>query len=270
MSWKAIDQIWTVKLPPGLKFTLIAYARHADQKGGAIFPSVPTIMDKTGYSRRQVQYNTKKLVDDGWLVKDGKGPKGTNRYRLGGAIIAPSGVQQLHGGGAISDAQGVQPIAPDPIPNPSLNHINTWVQFFRGLTGFDPPNESTDQFKDKWQRPIEAIIGQSKDHAEIEERITYAVMTLRKKNYTIASPNSIRVAALNWNGQRADAPDGDEEFERVMALAKQERLSELPAGPIREAVTAIGSSRFKDAKDTQRTKLQRDFKEVLNAKLAPA
>ena len=43
-------------------------------------------------------------------------------------------------------------------------------------------------------------MNQSHNDAEIEERITYGVKSIREKGYTIKSPKSILTFALNKNG----------------------------------------------------------------------
>jgi hypothetical protein len=77
------------------KFVLLAYADHADQNGGSIYPSIDLISKKTGYSERAIQQITRDLEQLGLLIPDGVGPNGTNRWRIpvvrteGGAKIAP-------------------------------------------------------------------------------------------------------------------------------------------------------------------------------------
>lgn len=77
------------------KYILLAYADHADQNGKSIYPSVELIARKTGYEERAVQVITRILEKLGYLVDDGQGPHGTNRWAIplerdaGGAKIAP-------------------------------------------------------------------------------------------------------------------------------------------------------------------------------------
>jgi hypothetical protein len=85
----------------GEKFVLLAYADNAQQDGRNVFPSIELICKKTGYSERQVQTITRKLATLGYLISDGVGPRGTNKWRIpvvhtqsGGAKIAPP--QKLH------------------------------------------------------------------------------------------------------------------------------------------------------------------------------
>jgi DnaD/phage-associated family protein len=77
------------------KYILLAYADHADQNGRSIYPSVELISKKTGYEERAVQTITRSLEKLGYLVSDGQGPHGTNRWLIPlfrgpqGAKIAP-------------------------------------------------------------------------------------------------------------------------------------------------------------------------------------
>jgi DnaD/phage-associated family protein len=78
------------------KYVLLAYADHADSAGRNIYPSVDLVASKTFYEERAVQIITRKLQKAGYLVPDGVGPHGTNRWFIpikytpeGGAKIAP-------------------------------------------------------------------------------------------------------------------------------------------------------------------------------------
>lgn len=112
-------------MPRDEKFILLAYGDHADHDGGNVYPSVALIARKTGYSERSVQSISRKLEREGRLVLDGKGPKGTKKWRIpiavGGAISAPRGVQKTAPGGADCDTGGAIAAAPEPSLEPSRN-----------------------------------------------------------------------------------------------------------------------------------------------------
>jgi hypothetical protein len=80
MHIKIASMIWGLEIGLNEKLVLLAYADHADQQGGSISPGVKTIASKTGYCRRSVQLITRRLERRGCLVRDGRGPGGTNRY----------------------------------------------------------------------------------------------------------------------------------------------------------------------------------------------
>lgn len=71
-----------IELRPEDLLILLAYADHAHADGTHIFPGVKLIAKKTRHSDRSVQYSTRRLVDLGLLVPDGKGPHGTNQWRI--------------------------------------------------------------------------------------------------------------------------------------------------------------------------------------------
>lgn len=93
MSVKIMGLVWDLRMEPNRKFVLLAYADHANHEGKNVFPAVETISKKTGYHERSVQRLTRALEDSGYLVADGLGPNGTNKWRIpltgGGDKIAP-------------------------------------------------------------------------------------------------------------------------------------------------------------------------------------
>lgn len=64
---------------------MLALADRADDEGGSLFPSVPTIAKKTRLSERQVQRILRNLEDEGWVsvVGNHKGGAGmSRRYQM--------------------------------------------------------------------------------------------------------------------------------------------------------------------------------------------
>ena len=130
MSVKIMGLVWDLDLPQNEKFVLLAYADHADHDGRNIFPAVQTIAKKTGYSERSIQGITRTLEEKGFLIADGKGPKGTNKWKFyGGANSAggqpeAKGVQLEAGGVQSATQRGAIAIAPEPsltiIKEPSI------------------------------------------------------------------------------------------------------------------------------------------------------
>lgn len=82
MSILAMTKVYASGLEKSMKAIALAYADHAHDDGSHIYPSVDYVAWKTGFSRRSVQVITSQLVEVGVLVCDGKGNKGTNRYRM--------------------------------------------------------------------------------------------------------------------------------------------------------------------------------------------
>lgn len=125
MSVKIMGEVWDLdnsKISREEKYILLAYADHADHDGNNMYPSIETICKKTGYKERATQMITKSLVKKGYLIPDGKGRNGTNKWSFGwGAENA--GVQNPASGGANRKGEGVQQDAPEPLTviKPSSN-----------------------------------------------------------------------------------------------------------------------------------------------------
>lgn len=64
------------------KFIATVYADHAWEDGTHAYPAVDTVAGITGLSDRTVQRYLRALESIGMLILDGKGPRGTNRYKF--------------------------------------------------------------------------------------------------------------------------------------------------------------------------------------------
>jgi DNA-binding MarR family transcriptional regulator len=69
VSVKQMGMVWELDLPPNHKIVLLAYADHADDDGGSVFPSLGRIAHKTGYSKDQVRRISRELADAGLMEK---------------------------------------------------------------------------------------------------------------------------------------------------------------------------------------------------------
>jgi len=128
------------------KFILLAYADHADQNGRNIYPSVDLIAVKTGYRERAIQQITRNLETLGYLIPDGQGPHGTNRWCIpvkrtkeGGAKIAPPPMSKNAPEGNAPEGNAPEPsvVVKDlvVVVNADVAKISTaYEQEFGGLT----------------------------------------------------------------------------------------------------------------------------------------
>lgn len=122
MSVKMMGLVWDADhIDRKKKYVLLAYADHADHEGNNIFPAVATVARKTGYSERNIQRITQELVDDKYLIEEGKGPKGTNKYsmnieKIGGDNL--SGVTKRQGDKTTRG--GDKAMSPEPSLEPSF------------------------------------------------------------------------------------------------------------------------------------------------------
>jgi hypothetical protein len=147
MSVTAMSKVWSSDLPRAEKMILLAYADHADDEGGSVFPAVGRISWKTGYSKRQVIRITQSLVEMGYMTDIGISHFKTSIYKINLESLPPlppyiggdkMSVPQVAGkalGDDISDSKGDISdsdsdilsgggdiaMSPDPSLDPSLN-----------------------------------------------------------------------------------------------------------------------------------------------------
>jgi hypothetical protein len=83
MSAKQTGLVWELDLPHNEAWVLMAMADHADHERHNVYPGVPLLAWKTGYTTRQVRRILAVLQEKGIIVveKPGGGRR-TTRYRL--------------------------------------------------------------------------------------------------------------------------------------------------------------------------------------------
>jgi hypothetical protein len=64
------------------KFVAMVYAEHAWEDGTHAYPAISTVANLIGCSSRSVQRHVRTLEQMGMLVPDGKGPRGTIKYKF--------------------------------------------------------------------------------------------------------------------------------------------------------------------------------------------
>lgn len=74
MSGKISGKVWDLRLPHNQMLVLLAMTDHADHDGKNMFPSIPLIAWKTGYSEVQTQRIIRQLLTIGILVKQAVAP----------------------------------------------------------------------------------------------------------------------------------------------------------------------------------------------------
>lgn len=176
---------------------------HRIKRRGICFESQRSIAASTGISLAQVSRTIKWLRSNEWIVPSVDKKSGKVGYE---AVIPEEQTQQnyvIPGEHVIPEVEHVIPgerhlknITKD--KNNKTRGDAELIAFFEGMTAFTSPYETTDAYAEDWLAPMQAILGQSKDFAEAEARVTYAIQHLRKIRYTIISPKSILKTALNW------------------------------------------------------------------------
>lgn len=85
MSIKIMSKVWESDMDSSRKLIMLAMADFADDAGGGIWPSIPTLAKKCSMSERTLQDHLAKMRGDGWLLIDGAKPvRGgyVNVYRI--------------------------------------------------------------------------------------------------------------------------------------------------------------------------------------------
>lgn len=160
----------------------------------------------------------------------------------------------------------------DTIQERDNNNIRGDVQliaFFEGMTGFIPPHDSTDDYADKWVAPIQAIINQSSCYEQAETRLTYAILEMRKKGYTIKSPKSLLTFALNWsdvqpspNGNHANGAASDGAiWDTVLSHARRGDPN-FTDPTLKTAVRVFGWRKLQEIKPGSENFYRKDFLRV--------
>lgn len=121
MSIEAVT--WALNVPVGgnAKVILLGLANHAHPDGTEAFPALDTLAGYAHCDRSTARRNVRKLVEDGWAIEDGLGPRGQTKYRLPisrteGGSKTPPVAKRNSGTGA---SQGVAPVPPEPSIEPS-------------------------------------------------------------------------------------------------------------------------------------------------------
>lgn len=219
MSVKVMGLMWDLELPRNEKFILLAYADHANHEGKNVFPSVKLIAKKTGYDHRSVQRITRKLENRGLLLEDGKGPKGTKRWRipitvgddkLSPIYVGPSdktieeGVTKAAHRGDIAMSSEPSLTIKEPLKDSrSKTKRNTNNRVRKALeeqfidsTGLKSPSTNTAKQRSTagelwWSQLIEIAKETDWDIARGQMLIRRTVDQMRKDKLTISSPKSI-------------------------------------------------------------------------------
>jgi hypothetical protein len=77
-----MGRVWDLDLPANKLIVLMALADHADHEGNNVFPSIPLVAWKTGYSANQTRRIMKALTLDGILLEVNRVPGRATKYRI--------------------------------------------------------------------------------------------------------------------------------------------------------------------------------------------
>ena len=173
MSVKMMSAVYDSDLEKSVKAIALAYADHADDDGGSIYPATSRVSWKTGYSERQVRRATAQLKKMGVLKKAGTMESGVILYRMIAAKLPQRPPYDLWreenkkgGGDKMSGVTGCQgggdKISPPPVekggdrvsPKPSYtnHHTNHHLSDSDESNKPDPQNLSVQELPEPSER----------------------------------------------------------------------------------------------------------------------
>lgn len=119
MSILHIKALMETDLPVGPKFTAVAFASHANQDGGSIYPAIARVAMLTSRSPRQIERDVAKLLKAGVLVLESSRRGGRSKsaeYRLDSQAID----RHRRGGPAYRSSSGKRGKWPEGITDPGV------------------------------------------------------------------------------------------------------------------------------------------------------
>ncbi len=139
MSVLAMGRVWDMDLPPNHKYVLLAMTDHADHEGRNMYPGVPLIARKTGYTERSIYTIIGELVESGHLCVQEAKPGRKTIYCLpttGDKLSRVSKIKEPKSEEAAGSPRGDN-LAPPEIPSP-LNNLHPCKNFTPEIHGTDP------------------------------------------------------------------------------------------------------------------------------------
>ena len=131
MSILLMANVMELDIQSGAKFILLVMANFASDEGENVYPSHETIARLTSMSRRTVVSTVKQLVDDGYVVLDGKKGNRQNIYSLN--------VDKIMGGGSqvrkifTPDEVSCEAVAQNPLSIKRLKDLEDAAMSFDGV-----------------------------------------------------------------------------------------------------------------------------------------
>lgn len=199
MSVKIMGMVWDLDnslIDREEKYVLLAYADHADHKGYNIFPAIATICQKTGYKERAAQMITKSLASKGFLVADGRGIRGTNKWRIpldkDGVRIAPAknappqndvdwGADGREDGGAGANAPESSETSLEPSEDIKLKNSLIEIISQRAYSIFSTDIEIWRNVKSILERPAVQITGEAGKKPNLDDPLKLVISGLSEK-----------------------------------------------------------------------------------------
>ena len=251
---------------------LQALADYANDEGGNIFPSIPTLADKCRMSSSTVIRALDGLVAGGWITRKRR-RNAVNTYQIVvDRLLGYVNLTQPEPAAAPEDVNltpldmsncnpGYVKLTPDPItitnhlekeeeaPSPALSIEPAMAlrEHFVKRTAIQP-NDRTGVYDRDWQQPLGQLLALA--GGDVAAAITLLDRALavargdneRRKTYTVSCPRSLLGIASNLAATQqtaTSAADDDTIWQRALAAV---RRGEFPDERLKAAIRAIGGS----------------------------
>lgn len=124
LSIKVMTKVWDMSLPPVAKLLLLKLADYGDDEGCNVFPSITTLADKTGISRRTVQRTLRVLEEQNLLEVETPATRyAPTRYRINiwnlrGDTVTPLRGDKRRAPGVTNGTSRGDTVTPNPLEEP--------------------------------------------------------------------------------------------------------------------------------------------------------
>lgn len=168
MSVEAMGHTLYAPVGGNLKVILLGLANHARPDGTGAYPCMETLAKYTNTDRRACQRNMRKLEAEGYIEREGKGPKGQHSWRIclehwpgKGDTASP---QTGSGSPTASVVQEPQADAVQEPPEPSSNRPNTPTPDARTRGSDQPPPDFPDELRPHARRVYHVLQTVAEQH----------------------------------------------------------------------------------------------------------
>lgn len=288
MSYALQRAVWQNGPTERNQFNVLqALADYADDDGGNVFPSIPTLAEKCRMSSSTVIRALDGLVSGGWVTRKRR-KNAVNTYQI--VVAKLSGYVNLTHPDTAEPAEDVNltpqdmsfcnvgyvKMTPDPItitshlekeeeapsPAPAIEPAMTLREHFVKRTAIQP-NDRTGVYERDWAAPLGQLLALAGgDVAAAISLIDRALAVARgdnerRKVYTVSSPRSLMGIASNLSATQQTAvavADDDTLWQRALAAVTR---SDYTDGRLKAAIYAIGGSgriRSANGHDTENLK----------------
>ena len=301
MSYALQRAVWQNGPTERNQFNVLqALADYADDDGGNIFPSIPTLAAKCRMSDSTVIRALDGLAKDGWITRKRR-KNAVNTYqiivaKLSGYVILtqPETAEPLEDVNLTpQDMSFCNPeyviLTPDPItitnhsekeeeapsPAPAIEPAMALREHFVRRTAIQP-NDRTGVYDRDWQQPLGQLLSLAGgDPAAAVALLDRALAVARgdnerRKTYTVSCPRSLLGIASNLAATQqtaATAADDDTIWQRALTAISRQMFND---DRLRAAVRAVGTDRISRANGHDTDRIKQELGNAYRRVSAPA